>query len=139
VSGVYALFIHVPFALKIPIGALGVLDFSPGYYCYIGSALGGLKQRVGRHLRESKTARWHIDYLLSRSRVVDVVAAATAEAKECPIARRMSERFAVIERFGSSDCGCAGHLFYHPELGELMRGLLEAMREEGLRPLGMMR
>jgi len=134
-SGVYALFIHVPFALSIPVGALGVMNFDPGYYCYIGSALGGIKQRVARHLREQQSDHWHIDYLLRRSRVVDVVIAETRERQECALARRMRTKFAAIERFGSSDCKCSSHLFYHPELHTLLRGLLGSMKEEGLKPL----
>ena len=50
----------------LPVGKLGALDFSAGYYLYIGSAFGsgGLPARLAYHAKRRKTRRhWHIDYL----------------------------------------------------------------------------
>ncbi len=45
-------------------GALGLLDVSPGWYVYIGSAFdpGGVRARCLRHWRGGRP-HWHIDYL----------------------------------------------------------------------------
>lgn len=134
-KGVYVLFLRVPFSLSIPIGALGTVQFKGGHYAYVGSALGGVRQRVSRHMRKEKTLHWHVDYLLLRSRVVDLVVAPTEKPKECAIARRLAERFEFVRGFGCSDCRCESHLFYHPELHVLVREVLRAMRAEKLRPV----
>lgn len=55
-------------AARVPahvrVGRLGVLALQAGGYVYVGSALGsgGLRARLGRHLRVDTPARWHFDY-----------------------------------------------------------------------------
>jgi len=71
-KGVYALILFIKEFLKIPIGSLGVISFTPGYYIYIGSAknFGGLKSRITRHFNKSKKKKfWHIDYLTTSQHV----------------------------------------------------------------------
>ena len=133
-KGTYVLLIHVPFSLIIPVGDLGSIHFKAGYYAYVGSALGGLEHRISRHLREQKRVHWHIDYLLSRSRIVDVVFAETVDRKECAIANRLKERLSSVRGFGCSDCKCSSHLFYHPDLAHLTTEILNALKAEGLKP-----
>ena len=62
-TGSYALVLRVPSRRKIQIGKLGLVDFPRGHYIYFGSALGGLRARVERHLSQDKKLYWHADYL----------------------------------------------------------------------------
>ncbi|MDR3074469.1 MAG: DUF123 domain-containing protein, partial [Candidatus Methanoplasma sp.] len=64
-KGKYILIIGMP-EMKINVGALGILHFREGRYCYVGSAMNGLDQRIARHTSKQKTVRWHIDYLTVR-------------------------------------------------------------------------
>ncbi len=64
--GTYALFITFGHDEEIAVGALGRHLFRAGTYCYVGSAMGGIDQRVSRHLAHDKKLRWHIDYLTVR-------------------------------------------------------------------------
>ena len=65
--GTYVLVQRFSKRLEISVGKLGVLEAQPGFYVYVGSALGpgGLAARVGRHCRREKILRWHVDYLRS--------------------------------------------------------------------------
>ena len=91
---------------KIRIGKLGLIDFGKGYYFYVGS--GGIA-RISRHLRKEKKIKWHIDYLLRKARVIDVI---LSRHSECNTARLLDRHFACIKGFGCSDCHCKSHLFY---------------------------
>jgi Uri superfamily endonuclease len=133
--GIYALLLHIPYDLAVSVGELGTLNFKAGYYAYVGSALGGLEARVGRHLREGKKLHWHIDYLLTRARGVDVVLARTRAKKECAVAKELAKHFSSVRGFGSSDCGCDSHLFHSQDFHELLRQVLLSFRACGLRPI----
>ena len=61
--GTYILIITLGSDIVLDVGALGPLHFPKGLYCYVGSAMGGLDQRVSRHLSKDKKVRWHIDRL----------------------------------------------------------------------------
>lgn len=108
--------IHLPRGTKISVGALGRCEFLPGVYAYIGSALGGIEQRVGRHRSSSKRRRWHIDYLLEKGEVIATVAIPSiSKGTECSVARSLlssGEASPAVRGFGSSDCGCPSHLVY---------------------------
>ncbi|MDI6643198.1 MAG: GIY-YIG nuclease family protein [Candidatus Hodarchaeaceae archaeon] len=132
--GTYALLVHVPYELALSVGELGTISFKPGYYTYVGSALGGLEARVGRHLREEKKVRWHIDHLLLHARAVDVVVAQAEERKECAVAGELAKGLPGIRGFGASDCKCESHLFYSPDLHVLLRQVLAAFKNSGLKP-----
>lgn len=133
--GTYVLLIHVPYSVQLSIGELGKLELKAGYYAYIGSALGGLKKRVGRHLGSNKKLHWHIDYLLARGRVIDVVQGETAERKECAVAGELSKHLTSITGFGSSDCECGSHLFYSQDVNELRTRVLTSFRACGIKPV----
>jgi len=101
------------------VGRLGRFQFPAGRYLYCGSARGsgGIRARVGRHLRRSKALHWHIDYLLQKGTPVRVWYAVSAERLECAWARtvlRLPGALAPVAGFGSSDCACATHLAYLP-------------------------
>ena len=63
--GTYALVLRSDASTCMRIGRWGRLNVRPGYYIYVGSALGpgGVLARVSRHCREPKSKHWHIDYL----------------------------------------------------------------------------
>lgn len=110
---------------------------------YVGSAMGsgGLKARVERHLSDNKKVHWHIDHLLmakggkekSKKRgnegkrvatVRNVYVIPTGEQVECEAAGRLLEQFEVVGRFGSTDCGCSGHLFHSEILKDVQNSIL---------------
>lgn len=132
--GTYVLISQLPYSMAISVGELGNLDFGAGHYGYVGSALGGLKQRVGRHMKSEKKIHWHIDHFLLRARAVDVIAAESQKKMECLVAKELSKRFKPVKGFGASDCDCESHLFYGPDLYGLQRAVLEAFKAVGLKP-----
>ncbi|MEM2418783.1 MAG: GIY-YIG nuclease family protein, partial [Candidatus Hadarchaeales archaeon] len=107
--GIYVLFLRVPYTLSTLIGGLGEVEFRAGNYAYVGSALGGVEKRVGRHLSAEKKLHWHIDYLLLRAAPYDILAAEGEKGKECEVARKLSSELSCVEGFGCSDCGCVSH------------------------------
>jgi len=133
--GVYVLFIHLPYPMSLSIGGLGKVDFEAGFYAYVGSAMGGVEQRVGRHRSSEKRLHWHIDHFLLRSKVVDVVAAEAEKEKECELAGELSRHLKSVPGFGSSDCKCDSHLFYHPDFHRLMETVLTVFKGVGIRPV----
>ena len=113
-QGTYCLILRLDRASTIPVGRLGAARFARGWYCYVGSALAHLEQRVARHLRAQKRHRWHIDYLLTRAQVRAVVLLRSPQRLECRLSRELAF-FAgppVLAGFGSSDCRCPSHLHY---------------------------
>jgi Uri superfamily endonuclease len=113
-KGAYCLLIKCGRSQSIQIGKLGVIDFTRGYYLYVGSALNGLGRRVSRHLRNEKNKFWHIDYLLTNRYVnIEQVYCIECDKKiECQIAEKVGTMAESVEGFGSSDCRCRGHLFF---------------------------
>ena len=136
-AGVYALLIGARGTLAI--GRLGPHYFN-GYYVYIGSALGSSGfRRVERHIRLTgatpASSRWHIDYLLKGSRLLEVLVAVTNRRAECMLAKAIDRRLLmVVPHFGSSDCSCPGHLFRAPTPATARKATIEAIKELGLRP-----
>ena len=109
------------------VGRLGVLHFTKGFYAYVGSALNGIEARVKRHFRLNKKHHWHIDYLLDRASIYEVVLVPVEGRLECALARALKEELTCIRRFGSSDCRCSGHLFYAAAMNELNTRVVEAL------------
>ena len=131
-KGSYVLLIKLPEEKTIAVGKLGPVIFPCGHYTYIGSALGGLNQRLGRHLRAEKKLHWHIDYLLQKARIDGIVTCETDERTECAIANALSERFESVPRFGASDCRCRSHLFF--DTSEMAGRVMSALEKLSLRP-----
>ncbi len=104
-------------------GSLGAVRFPAGNYIYIGSGMGGLGPRVERHLRRDKKVKWHIDGFLAVATIRGAVLFPSARRNECALARRVTgfPGASVIVGFGSSDCGCPGHLVH---LGPIPFGAL---------------
>ncbi len=134
-SGVYGILFEISQQLAVPTGRLGERAYAAGWYAYIGSALGGISGRIGHHLRTHERPRWHIDHLLPHGEVSAVVVAETHRRVECLLAAFLAQRFDVVHRFGSSDCRCAGHLFWSEARASLLDAILEAVREVGCSPI----
>jgi Uri superfamily endonuclease len=101
--------------IHLRIGGLGIHSFPPGYYVYVGSALGGLSGRLRRHLRSEKRLHWHIDYLLQKAAVAQIWYAIGSDRLECKwnaILRNLPGATRSIPGFGASDCRCPSHLTY---------------------------
>lgn len=114
-GGNYVLFLRVSKTVSIRVGRLGTHFFQPGIYAYVGSAFGpgGLRARMGRHLRSGPVRRWHIDHLRSCSKVAEVWWSRTPENLEHVWAAALLDlRGAAVpvKGFGSSDCHCPTHL-----------------------------
>ena len=115
-KGAYILLMTLEGERSIGVGRLGELLFPAGYYLYSGSALGGLRNRVRRHLRKDKKLRWHIDYLIQHAHVVEVWYTLTGhniECRLCVTAACLPQAEVPVPGFGSSDCRCLSHLIYY--------------------------
>ena len=116
--GTYILVLKCNSVSTKKIGRLGKLHLSQGYYLYVGSAHGpgGLYSRVKRHLKIShKKKHWHIDYIRSKMKVIEIWFSYKKEKLEHDWAMELNRLpFSTIPLmgFGSSDCKCQSHLFY---------------------------
>jgi len=113
--GTYLLLLRLARPVTLDVGRLGRIAFRPGWYVYVGSALGGLGPRLRRHARPVKRHHWHIDALRGATSLGAVVTRWGSERLECAVADRVSAWYGAsrpVRRFGSSDCRCAGHLIY---------------------------
>jgi Uri superfamily endonuclease len=131
----------------IQVGGLGPIGFERGWYAYVGSAWRAREARVARHLRAAKALRWHADYLFARHparrawlidldgpvppagpaecALVEALLADTVTPASNPHVRR------AYPGFGSSDCGCRGHLLVAPRPSALEPRLRRAALELG--------
>ena len=107
--GTYALFLRFDTPRKVTAGALGILEVH-GEYCYIGSAMNGLDQRISRHLSKEKKIHWHIDHLTTCANVIEAYESSSKD--ECGLRKRAQEcgMIPAFKGFGCSDCRCDTHL-----------------------------
>ncbi len=118
------------------VGRLGPVEFPPGTFLYVGSALapGGFWPRLRRHLSAPERPRWHIDFLHPPAIPIEVWVRESEERLECKWASKVKElegSFVPVRGFGSSDCRCETHLLGFPK-----RPILEPlMLELGASPL----
>jgi len=122
----YVILIRLPKARTITIGSLREVHFPRGHYAYVGSALGGLEARLSRHLKPNKKLHWHIDYLLQKALVTDIITGEADGRLECAISRALGTQFDSISGFGSSDCPCPSHLFFAAEGRQLKSAVVKA-------------
>lgn len=133
--GVYTLVLRLPSTQPVRVGSLGQFTFCAGTYVYVGSALGGLAARAGRHLKGPRKARWHIDYLARAASIAAVVFAETALRVECPLAGLLAARLeAAIPGFGAGDCACPTHLYFAAEESRARAAVRESFAALGLNP-----
>jgi len=130
-AGVYALLMHLPRQTVFQAGALGPCRLQRGWYLYVGSARGpgGLRARVGRHLRRGhKRLHWHMDHLRPWVRIHAVwwtTLQTTQERDWVLAAARLPTAVAALPGFGASDSTCSTHL-----LAFTRRPQFEAFREQ---------
>jgi Uri superfamily endonuclease len=118
--GTYALILHAAEPITVAVGKLGIVTLPAGDYLYAGSARGpgGLRARVGRHLRQAKKPHWHIDALTAVLPVIAVWWAESPDRLECVWADAvwaLPDVRVPVPGFGASDCGCESHLLAIPD------------------------
>ena len=102
---------------KIKIGKIGPINFKKGYYVYIGSAMNSLESRIRRHLSDEKKLHWHIDYLLEKSEITDIIYNENKKV-ECELSQYIAQKTDGVKDFGCSDCECESHLYYFKNRNE---------------------
>lgn len=115
VPGTYVVWLRVAEPLAVSVGRLGRWALAPGDYAYVGSARGpgGLRARLARHLRPTKTLHWHIDALTAIVPIAAIWLVVAVERLECQWAAVMLGTAGVtvpVPGFGASDCHCRAHL-----------------------------
>ncbi len=129
--GSYVLLLEACRFVTVPIGKLGELSLQPGCYLYVGSAFGpgGLRARVGRHLKPDKTRRWHLDYLRPWTRAMAVWYSCDTRPQEDAWAAALADMPGIevaMDGFGASDRSAVSHLFFSrrcPGLSRFQRHL----------------
>ena len=116
------------------IGKSGSISTEPGYYVYIGSAMGpgGIAARLAHHRKISRRPHWHIDYLRANTTFHEAWALASVDKKECAWAAVFAgsvQAVVPMQGFGSSDCHCATHLYFLKSY-ESFADILAGMQEE---------
>ncbi len=134
--GTYAILVSMGSDSVLDVGALGEVPFPSGRYCYVGSAMGGLDQRVSRHLSREKKARWHIDSLTMAADSAEAYESCPDPIPECELARIAEESGMEpwAKGFGCSDCRCRTHLFRTGDAA--FRRFLAASQCRPFRPSG---
>ena len=133
-KGSYILLIQLCEGQVIKAGRVPDSYFPGGYYAYVGSAMGGLKSRVNRHLKENKRPKWHIDYLLQKASIKSIILCETDNRVECAIAQALNPQFDSIPSFGSSDCKCRSHLFFSGDKSHMKSTILTTLNSLGIKP-----
>ena len=118
--GSYLLVLHRSHPTRISVGRLGALAIAPGFYIYCGSAFGpgGLRARLGRHLRGSGKRHWHIDYLRAVTTPRMACFSTAAGNREHDWATELASRNGLrpVPGFGCTDCSCSSHLLHADDL-----------------------
>lgn len=132
--GTYALILRLREEAEIDVGRLGKFVFPAGFYVYVGSARGpgGIRARLGRHLRGVARPHWHIDHLRSAAQVYgfgyqvdNLETHSTALPPECGWSQALAalpDAGILAPGFGASDCrmGCQAHLIHFPTLDSIL-------------------
>ncbi|MGA7799988.1 MAG: GIY-YIG nuclease family protein, partial [Gammaproteobacteria bacterium] len=125
-AGTYVLVLRADRCAALPVGRLGTLQVRRGYYLYVGSALGpgGLRARLGHHLRHAARPRWHIDYLRGMLAVREIWYTCDPRRWESAWAQVLAGLPGMsvpLAGFGASDCPGENHLFHSPRRPALAR------------------
>ena len=97
---------------KLIVGKTGLRSFLKGFYIYVGSSMNSFRTRVKRHIKSKKKLYWHIDYLLAKALIENIVCIESDKRIECKLANDLSKIFKSVPDFGASDCKCSSHLFF---------------------------
>ena len=128
--GTYLLLLEAEQEVGLMVGKLGRMVAAPGYYLYVGSAFGpgGVAARIRHHRKAAIRPHWHIDYLRTVARPVDAwcVYDHRCEHEWAQLLMQDNNTVMPLHGFGSTDCGCATHLFYlqHKPLKAVLEKLL---------------
>ena len=131
----YVLVLELGEGQEIPVGGLGQGYFPRGFYVYCGSASGGVTTRLNRHLTEGKKPKWHIDYLVEKAEIREIITYETEKRLECLLSPALSRELTYIPGFGSSDCHCKSHLFFCADRKRMVERLSASIARLGLIPL----
>ena len=119
-AGTYALALRLARPADLTVAGRAV-RLAPGVYVYVGSAHGpgGLRARLGRHLRGEGRARWHIDALRAVAEVAGWHAVVSPLHLECAWAQALAllpGAAIPVPGFGATDCraACPAHLVMLP-------------------------
>ncbi len=118
--GSYVLWIDLSEALTVTLVGKAPARLPAGRYLYCGSAHGpgGLRARVGRHMRRGKPIRWHVDRITEAGTVRG--AWIFSAMHECDLVASLAGFPVPIPGFGSSDCRrCESHLLGWPQCSVL--------------------
>ena len=122
VSGTYLLEIFAEKEFEITAKKFTGVKFPPGFYYYSGSAQKGYNSRLTRHLKETKTIHWHIDYLttIKTNKITTIFLFENAPRdRECEVVQTLIKIFHLDDSFsgfGNGDCKtCGTHLLYSKE------------------------
>ena len=85
-----------------------------------------LESRLKRHLSSKKKLHWHIDYLLKKATVNDIIFNESERKIECDLSQYISSKTYGIEGFGCSDCNCKSHLYYFKNRNEAIECVKDA-------------
>ncbi|MEZ4712237.1 MAG: GIY-YIG nuclease family protein [Caldilineaceae bacterium] len=122
--GSYILILQSEVNRTIQVGRLGQFRIQPGFYLYVGSALGpgGVAARVAHHRRISARPHWHIDFLRQHVMLRDLFCRHDPVRREHAWAQQLAQSNDLsmpMPGFGASDCACRSHLFYAPSLPQI--------------------
>ncbi|MBW2622327.1 MAG: GIY-YIG nuclease family protein [Deltaproteobacteria bacterium] len=111
-KGTYCLGMRLDKNRRISIGKRPAKDFPRGFYCYVGSGMKNLRQRIDRHLAREKRFRWHIDWFLTHAKILEIKKIESEERLECAFSRELADlaEEPIMKGFGASDCNCVTHL-----------------------------
>jgi Uri superfamily endonuclease len=144
-SGTYALHLYLGSPQQLRVGRLGEFTCPSGDYLYQGSAFspGGLRARLGRHLRGGRTSHWHVDILREVAGVRGFYYLlhdrnARAQSLECGWSQalaRLTGALIPVPGFGASDCraGCTAHAVFWPSSpsgGAISPGIIQTTLSE---------
>ena len=115
--GTYALVYRCDAPFWTGVGKLGQVFLCAGHWIYIGSAFGpgGLKSRLGHHLKPSAHPHWHLDYVKHALEPVEIWFTTAIDKREHIWAKDLSHLRGAgcpIDGFGASDCACRAHLIH---------------------------
>lgn len=138
-KGSYLLILSVKRKIRFKPGSLPKVVLPPGCYVYVGSAKGpgGFENRVSRHLRKNKRAKWHIDYLTRISGVsVESVFYTLPKYDESTLAGFLESLGfrKMVKGFGTTDRpGDFSHLLLSDEnVRKTVEKIGSAMKKKGL-------
>lgn len=124
VPGAYALVVDLAHGVTVALPGRAPVVLGAGRYVYCGSARGpgGIRARVGRHMKRGKPVRWHIDRLTEAGAVPGVWV--FPDGGECALVADLAGWPVPLPGFGSSDCtACPSHLLGWPHGAEAPWGM----------------